>query len=317
MNIFRAHQHPPGEAAVATTGPNGRLMRLATYASVSVAGVLIVIKAGAWLVTDSVVILSSLIDSLLDSMASLINLFAVRQALMPADFEHRFGHGKAESLAGLGQAAFIAGSALFLIFEATSRLFTPREVTHGELGIGVMVVSIVLTFVLVRFQSYVVRRTGSSAIRADSLHYRADLLVNLGIIGSLVAVSELGWTIVDPIFAIAIAFYIIYTAWGIARGALSSLMDREVPEQTRQRILDIVHAHPRVKGIHDLRTRMSGTQPFIQLHLELDGEISLSDAHTISDEVEARIMAEFPGGEVIIHQDPEGLFEPPPSYLRS
>ncbi len=296
---------------------NARLMRLATYASVGVAGVLIVIKTGAWLATDSVVILSSLIDSVLDSMASVFNLIAVRHALTPADYEHRFGHGKAESLAGLGQSAFIMGSALFLLFVAGSRLITPRDISYGDVGIAVMVVSIVLTFALVWFQLYVVRRTGSTAIGADSIHYRADLLVNVGIIVSLVLVSRLGWTLLDPLIAIAIAVYIVHGVWGIARKSLNVLMDREVPTEDRERILEIVRAHPAVKGVHDLRTRLSGTQPFIQLHLELAGDMTLTDAHIVSDQVEAEIMAEFPDSEVIIHQDPEGLVEPPPRYARS
>ncbi len=305
------------EARATTRDANARLMRLATYASVGVAGVLIVIKTGAWLATDSVVILSSLIDSILDSMASVVNLIAVRHALTPADYEHRFGHGKAESLAGLGQSAFIMGSALFLLFEAGSRLITPRDMSYGDVGIAVMVVSIVLTFALVWFQTHVARRTGSTAIAADSIHYRADLLVNVGIIVSLVLVSRLGWTLLDPLFAIAIAVYIVHGVWGIARKSLNALMDHEVPDADRERILEIVRAHPDVKGVHDLRTRLSGTQPFIQLHLELAGDMTLTDAHIISDQVEAEIMAEFPDSEVIIHQDPEGLVEPPPKYART
>jgi len=297
-------------------GANARLMRLATYASVSVAAFLIVIKLAAWLATDSVSVLSSLVDSVLDSIASLINLFAVRHALTPADREHRFGHGKAESIAGLGQAAFIAGSAAFLIFESVRRFVTPQEISHGTIGIGVMAVSIVLTFLLVRYQMRVVRQTGSTAISADSLHYRGDLLVNAAIIVSLILSTRLAMTWVDPAIAIGIAVYILYNAWLVAREALNALMDREFPDGDRQRILGIARAHPQVKGAHDLRTRRSGVQPFIQLHLELDGAMTLHDAHIISDQVEADIIAAFPGAEVIIHQDPEGLAEPMPTFAR-
>jgi ferrous-iron efflux pump FieF len=296
---------------------NARLMRLATYASVSVAAFLIVIKLAAWLATDSVSVLSSLVDSVLDSIASLVNLIAVRHALTPADQEHRFGHGKAESIAGLGQAAFIAGSAAFLIFESVRRFVTPQEISHGNIGVGVMAVSIVLTFLLVRYQMHVVRKTGSTAINADSLHYRGDLLVNIAIIVSLILSTQLAMTWVDPAIAILIALYILYNAWLVARDALDALMDREFPDDDRQRILDIAAAHPQVKGAHDLRTRRSGLQPFIQLHLELDGDITLNDAHIISDQVEADIIAAFPGAEVIIHQDPEGLAEPMPSFAKS
>ncbi len=297
-------------------GTNARLMHLATYASVSVAVFLIIIKLGAWFATDSVSVLSSLVDSVLDSIASLVNLIAVRHALTPADQEHRFGHGKAESIAGLAQAAFIAGSAAFLIFESVRRFVTPQEISHGTVGIGVMVVSIVLTFLLVRFQVRVVRRTGSTAISADSLHYRGDLLVNVAIIVSLLLTTRFAMTWIDPAVAIVIALYILYNAWVVARDALDALMDREFPDADRQRILEIAAAHPLVKGAHDLRTRRSGLQPFIQLHLELDGTMTLNDAHIISDQVEADIISAVPGAEVIIHQDPEGLVEPMPTFAR-
>jgi len=295
---------------------HARLMRTATYASVTVATILIVLKLGAWLMTSSVVILSSLIDSVLDAFASVINLVAVRHALAPADEEHRFGHGKAESIAGLGQAAFIAGSAVFLIFEASARLITPQAVSHGDIGIGVMVVSVLLTVGLVAFQMHVVKKTGSTAIGADSLHYRADLLVNLAIIGSLASSTfgGVGW--MDPVVAMLIAVYILYGAAGIGRRSLDALMDREFLDEDRQRILDIALNHKGVKGVHDLRTRRSGLQPFVQLHLEQPALMTLHDAHVVSDEVEAAIMAAFPGAEVIIHQDPDDIVEPMPHFAR-
>lgn len=284
-------------------------MRWATYASVGVASILIILKSAAWLATDAVAMLSSLIDSILDSLASIINLVAVSHALTPADREHRFGHGKAESLSGLGQSAFIAGSAVFLVIEAGSRLWDPQPVPRGDLGIGVMLISIALTFALVRFQTHVVRRTGSTAIGADSLHYRADLLVNLAIIGSLILSSQFAFVLADPILAIAVAAYILFSAWQIARDSLASLMDREMSDTDRQRILDIIGAHPEVEGVHDLRTRMSGTQPFVQFHLELDGAMTLHDTHIIADQVMLEVIQAFPGAEVIVHQDPAGLDE--------
>ncbi len=287
-----------------------RLMRTATYASAGVAGSLIILKLWAWLATDSIAVLSSLVDSGLDAAASLVNLIAVRHALMPADREHRFGHGKAEALAGLGQAAFVSGSAVFLLFEAISRFVTPRPVAYGEIGIGVMVVSIVVTLALVQYQKFVVRRTGSTAINADSLHYRADLAVNAGIIVGLILVIRFDQPLLDPIVAVTVAFYILYGAWQIVRESYDVLMDREFPDSERTQILAIAGAHPEVKGVHDLRTRRSGMHPFIQFHLELDGELSLIDAHIISDQVEADVRSAFPGAEIIIHQDPEGVEEP-------
>jgi ferrous-iron efflux pump FieF len=284
-------------------------MRLATYASVSVAGLLIAVKLVAWVLTDSVSLLSTLLDSLLDAAASMLNLLAVRHALMPADREHRFGHGKAEPLAALGQSAFITGSAIFLMIEATQRLYQPRAVENVDIGLGVVVFAIVVTFALTRFQAYVVRRTGSVAIQADSLHYVGDLLVNGAVIVALLLVSELGWLYADPLFGIGIALFILYNAWRIARGAWDMLMDRELPDEDRGRIKGIAMAHPQVRDLHDLRTRASGRQTFIQLHLELDGGMSLIEAHAISDAVEAQLMEAFPGAEVIIHQDPHGVPE--------
>ncbi len=286
-----------------------RLMRRASRASVAAALVLGTIKLAAYIYTDSIALLSSLIDSLLDLAASTLTLFAVRQALLPADDEHRFGHGKLEALAGLSQAAFIAGSALFLVFEAGHRLLEPRVVQHAGAGLAVMLVSILVTVLLVGYQRYVVRRTGSLAIGADRLHYVSDLLVNLGIIGSLLCGLWLDWVYADPIIGIAITLYILYNAWEIARMALDQLMDRELPDTERERIAAIVRAHPAVQDLHDLRTRIAGPTAFIQLHLELPPSITLLRAHAISDEVEADIRRVYPHAEVIIHEDPAGVAE--------
>lgn len=301
---------PAATLAPDRNGENHRLMRLATYASMAVAVTLILVKLGAWLMTDSISMLSTLIDSLLDAAASLVNLVAVRHALTPPDKEHRFGHGKAEPLAGLGQAAFIAGSALFLVIQASYRLVEPHEVQRGTVGIGVMVFAIVVTFLLTRFQAYVVRKTGSLAIKADSLHYVGDLLANGAVILALVLSTELGWLHADPLFAIGIAGYILWNAWQIARDAFHVLMDRELPDEDRARIKEIVLANENVLALHELKTRSSGQQSFIQVHIEMDGRMSLYRAHAIADEVEARLRAAFPDAEVIIHQDPYGIDEP-------
>ena len=298
------------------TAQAARLMRLATYASVGTASVLIAVKLIAWLTTDSVSLLSTLIDSVLDVFASIVNLLAVRHALQPADREHRFGHGKAEPLAALAQATFISGSALFLVFEAGHRLFTPVPLAHTGFGIGVMIFAIAATFVLTRFQAYVVRKTGSIAIKADSLHYLSDLLVNASVVVALLLVSQLGWIWADAIFGLGIAAYILVNAWQIARGAYDMLMDRELPEEERRQIKEIVKAHPDVIDLHDLRTRASGRDTFIQIHLELDGALTLLRSHEIADEVEARLLEAFPGAEVLIHQDPHGVEEPPPPFPR-
>lgn len=290
------------------------LVRFATYASVSTALLLIVAKVVAYLLTDSVSLLSTLLDSLLDVAASLLNLVAVRHALTPADREHRFGHGKAEPLAGLGQAAFITGSAIFLLFEAGQRLIDPRPIHNTAIGIGVMAFSILATMALVLFQRHVIRRTKSVAIRADSLHYVGDILVNGSVIVALLLATSLGWPAIDAVFGIGIALYIVFTAWQIAQASLDMLMDRELPDAERQRIREIAMTHPRVKSLHDLRTRAAGPNVFIQLHLEMDGRMSLFEAHGVADAVEGDLMQAFPGAEVIIHQDPAGLQEERPSF---
>ncbi len=292
-----------------TAGETGRLMRQATYASVGVATTLVAAKLGAWAVTGSVALLSTLIDSLLDGAASLLTLAAVRQSLIPADEEHRFGHGKAEPLAGLGQSAFIGGSAFFLLLEATDRLMSPQPVTQGAVGIAVMVFSILMTLGLVAFQRHVVRKTGSTAINADSLHYAGDLLINGSVIVSLVIGMAGGWAGIDPLFAIGIAGYLLFNAWGIGRDAVNLLMDRELPEEERERIRAICLEHPGVHDVHDVRTRSTGRQVFIQLHLELDGAWTLSAAHAAAVSVEKALRDAYPGGDVIIHQDPAGVRE--------
>ncbi len=291
-----------------------RWKRRAAYASLGVAGFLIAIKLGAWIATGAVTLLSTMIDSLLDLTASAVNLIAIRHATQPADREHRFGHGKAEPLAGLAQAAFITGSAAFLIFEAGDRLLRPTMVSNTDVGVAVMLISIVCTLALVLFQGWVVRRTGSIVISADSLHYRADLLVNASVIVALVLASELGWVYVDPLFAIAIAVYIVYGASGIFRASLDQLMDHELPEEQRQVIRKLAFADSRVIDVHDLRSRRSGTTTFIQLHLELAPDMPLLQAHDIADAVMASIGKAFPNAEILIHQDPYGVNEARPQF---
>ena len=291
-----------------------RLMRLATYAATGTAAVLIAVKLAAWMATGSMALLSTLIDSTLDLAASALNLMAVHHALQPADSEHRFGHGKAEALAGLGQAAFITGSGGLLLVEAGGRLVRPEPISHGEWGIGVMVFSILATMALVAFQRRVIAKTRSVAISADSLHYAGDVMINLSVIISLLLAMGPGWVMADPLFAIAIAGWLLFNAWQIMRGSLDTLMDRELPEAERERIRAIASAHPEVLSHHDLRTRTSGRQGFIQLHLELPADLLLSQAHRIADDVENAIRAEFPNFDVIIHEDPAGLREEHPSF---
>ncbi|MDH5557609.1 MAG: cation diffusion facilitator family transporter, partial [Alphaproteobacteria bacterium] len=227
----------------------------------------------------------------------------------PADREHRFGHGKAEALAAMAQSAFIAGSAVLLLFHAGERFIHPRPLAAPATGIWVMVVSIVLTVLLVAFQLWVVRRTKSVAVAADSLHYKGDILVNIAVIAALILGSWFGFLYADPIFGTVIAVYILYNAGQIVREALDMLMDRELPDDERRKIRDIALAHAEVDSLHDMRTRRSGQTSFIQFHLVMNAELTLLKAHEVSDEVELELRRTFPDAEIMIHQDPTGIIE--------
>lgn len=282
---------------------NASLLRLASLASVSVALTLLIAKSAAWSLTGSASILASLVDSLMDVAASLINFLAIRYSLKGADRDHRFGHGKAESLAGLVQASFIAGSAVFLLIHTSERLFRPQPLAHLDLGLLVMLASLGLTIVLVIFQRRVIRRTNSTAIRADSLHYLSDILTTLVTIAALI-LSRLGWPLADPILGLGIAAYILLSAAKIAHEAICHLMDRELSDGVEEKISAIVRADPRVVGMHDLRTRQSGQIRIIQFHLDLPGNLALAEAHTITKQIEQQIKTEFPDADLTIHQDP-------------
>lgn len=279
------------------------MIRRVALASVLVALSLILIKTYAWWLSGSVSLLASLVDSGVDMLASLINFFAIRYALQPADEEHRFGHGKAESLAGLGQSLFIMGSAVFLLIQGVDRILNPRPLVALDIAITVMVISIVLSLALVWYQRKVISLTQSVAIKADSLHYVSDLLTNASIIVALV-LSFMGFPQADAILAIAIALYIFYIAIQIWNESVQHLLDRELPEDQQHRIEALARKHVDVLGVHGLRTRQSGRQKIIQLHVELDGHLPLYRAHRICDQVEADLKKAFPGADILIHQDP-------------
>lgn len=280
-----------------------RLLRLATRASVAVALVLIALKATVWLSTGSVSLLAGLIDSLMDAAASIINLFAVGYALKPADKEHRFGHGKAEALAGLAQSAFITGSAVLVLLQGINRLLHPEPLETAWAGIAVMVFSILATLGLLVIQKHVITRTNSTAVGADSLHYRSDLLLNLSIIAALL-LAQLGIQRADALFGLGIALFIGYGAIRIGLDAIQILMDHELPDEVRAEALRIARAVPDVIDVHDLRTRESGQHWFMQLHLELPATLTLADAHARGEQVRLAIMERFPQADVLVHKDP-------------
>jgi ferrous-iron efflux pump FieF len=285
----------------------GGLMRRAAIASVCVSLFLVAIKTFAYFASHSVAMLASLADSALDLFTSSINLVAIRSALTPADAEHRFGHGKAEPLAGLAQGAFICASALFLVIQAVNRILVPEPIDHTVEALVVMCIAIACAIALILYQRKVVAKTGSLAVEADQIHYLGDLATNIGVVLALLLTSVLGWTLADPLIAIAVAAIMLFTALGVGRSSFHQLMDRELPDEERARICRIAQSHDAVKNVHDLKTRTAGLSTFIQLHLSLDPKMSLAEAHAISDAVELALHQAYPGAEVIIHQDPAGL----------
>ena len=286
-----------------TTASYSRWVTLAGLASTATAGILILAKLVAWLMTGSSSLLASLTDSLMDISASLINLFALLYSLTPADHDHSFGHGKAESLASLAQAAFITGSALVLVMNGISRLINPEPLKNLDIGLWVTVGSLALTLVLVAFQSLVVQKTQSQAIRADRLHYQSDVLFNIGVLLAL-GCSWYGWLWADGLFAILLGLFILKGALEIGYEAVQTLLDRQLPDGERAQIVELVKSVPGVHGIHDLRTRQAGPLRFIQLHMELDDTLPLMRAHDLADQAETLILDKYPGADVIIHMDP-------------
>ncbi|CAM3700891.1 Ferrous-iron efflux pump FieF [Pseudomonas reidholzensis] len=285
------------------TAEQQRLLRLATRASLAVASILVVSKALGWWLSGSVSLLAGLIDSALDAVASFLNLLAVHYALRPADDDHRFGHGKAEALAGMAQALFIGVSAVLIGVQAVDRLQSPQPLGNTAAGIAVMLLSLVLTVALLALQRKVIRATGSTAVRADSLHYRSDLLLNGSILLALV-LAGFGWPQLDALFGLGIAFYILWSALQIARESTAILMDKELPADVGERMLALVCAIPGVQGAHDLRTRVSGSYWFVQVHLELPGALPLHEAHELCEQALAVIRERYPQADVLVHADP-------------
>ncbi|MGY0617495.1 CDF family cation-efflux transporter FieF [Vibrio sp. FJH11] len=280
-----------------------RLVTTAAWTATIAATFLLLVKVMTWWITGSVSLLASLIDSMLDIAASVVNLVVVRYALQPADREHTFGHGKAESLAALAQAMFISGSAVFLILNGVERFFRPQPLHEPELGVYVSLFAIAVTLGLVTFQKHVVRVTGSQAIAADSLHYQTDLYMNAAIMVAL-GLSYFGVTQADAVFAIGIGVFILYSAFKMVNEAIQTLLDRKLPDAEIEQIHTECLNVKGVLGVHQLRTRMSGPTRFIQLHLELDDNLRLIEAHYIADKVEENLLIRFPGADVMIHQDP-------------
>jgi len=289
-----------------TQADRAKLTARAAFASTAMAVTLIGLKSWAALQTSSMAMLGSLADSGLDLVASLVVLLGVRIAAQPADWDHRFGHGKAEALASLVQVILITISAIFIGFRAVQRLLAGAETADAELGIGVSVIAMVLTIALITYQRHVVRRTGSLAIGTDRLHYSSDLLLNGSVIVALALDQFAGLKGADAVFGLLIALWLAWGAWKASSNALDQLMDREWPDELRERFLATAREYPELAGLHDLRTRSSGTHYFAQFHVWVPAEWTVQEAHDRLDAVEEELQQRFPDTEILIHVDPEG-----------
>jgi ferrous-iron efflux pump FieF len=283
------------------------LTRSAAVASIATALFLVVIKVWASARTGSSAMLGSLADTALDLAASVATLIGVWIAAQPADEHHRFGHGKAESLAAMFQVSLITLSAGGIALRSIDHLLSGGQTAAADEGIAVSLIAIAATLALLAWQRHVIKQTGSLAIRTDNLHYKSDLLLNVAVIAALVLDQYMGLTKADPLFGLAIALWLVWGAWRAASEAVDHLMDREWPIERREAFLEVLANQPDIRGVHDMRTRTSGSDDFVQFHMSLDPKLTVAEAHDLMDEVEARLVREFPGVEVFIHPDPEGL----------
>jgi len=288
---------------------DARLKKWVTIAAIAVGVFLVAIKVFAWMVVGSISLLSSMADSILDVVSSGFNFWAVYHAMQPADKEHNFGHGKMEAVSALAQAIIMVFSALFILREGIERLLHPEHLHEPVVGMIVMGISIICAGGLVWFQGVVVKRTNSIAIGADALHYKADLFLNIGVLLSIFVASLFSFSWLDDVVGILIAGYIFYAAWKIGKHAFDILVDREINPKHQEEILKIVKGHSAVKGFHEFKSRSSGTKDFVQVHLEMDGAMSLAEAHKIALEVEKMVAERFPKVHLTIHQDPLGAKE--------
>lgn len=288
----------------------GEINRGAAMLSVAAASLLVALKGGAWIASGSIAMLASLADSMLDLVASLFTYFAVRFAATPPDREHRFGHGKAESFAGLFQAGLVAVSGALIAVEAVRRFADPQPVERAGLAIMVMMVSIVVTGALIFYQSRAVAQTGSVAVSGDRAHYAADLAANVAVMIGIGAAALWQWEWADAIAGLLVAAWLGWGALHVAGESADQLMDRELPDEARARIKTLALADGDILGVHSLRTRASGPMLHIQFHADLDPNLSLRRAHEIIVAAETRIRAAFPAADVLIHPDPHDAAEP-------
>ncbi len=285
---------------------NSQLAKAAAIAAVGLSVTLVLAKSWAWMIGGSAALLASLVDSVIDALISFTNYMAIRYAHRPADHDHRFGHGKAEGIAALAQAAFIAGSCVFVFLEAIRLLQAPEAVGAVDLGIWVLVAASLATVALTRYQHYAARASHSLAVEADAAHYTGDVAVNIGVIISLLAGKYWGWMWLDPVVALFVACWLLYSARLIGMKAINMLLDRELEDDTRNHIFGIIANTQGVEGLHDLRTRRSGPRVMMSFDIEVDPTLSMIAAHDIAHAVEKNLLKEYPHAEVMIHIDPKG-----------
>lgn len=281
-----------------------KLIKTSTLFSIATGSFLVILKLIAWYITDAVTLLSSLMDSAMDVLVALINFVAVRYSFKPADSDHRFGHAKAQDLAALAQAVFIAALSVGISIQAVSKFIHPSQIESGWIGIAVMIISLVLTAALITFQHYVVRKTKSNIIHADATHYLTDLLSNLSIIIVLFISTYYSVEWLDPTLGIILALYILKSAYDIGKQAFDNLMDKEFALTERDSIMAIILNHPKVKSINELKTRHGGHKSFIQFDFTMDGNATLNEAHQVAHEIEAALLQKYPDAEIFIHQEP-------------
>jgi ferrous-iron efflux pump FieF len=297
-------------SALASLGAkSGALNRSAAIASIAVAALLVGLKGWAAWSTGSTAMLGSLADTMLDLVASMATLAGVWVAAQPADDDHRFGHGKAEALAAMFQVVLISISALGLAFRAVEQIIGGQRTSAAGEGIAVSLIAMAATLALLAWQRHVIARTGSLAIATDHVHYQSDLLLNLAVIAALALDQYGGMAGSDPVFGLIIAVWLGWGAWRASTRAIEELMDHEWAEDKRARFIDVLGRHPELRGVHDLRTRTSGNRDFVQFHVWVDPAMTIREAHRVMDEIEAKLIAEFPGVEILIHPDPDGLVD--------
>lgn len=291
------------------------LTRSAAYASIATALFLVGLKIWATWRTGSMAMLGSLADTALDLVASIATLVGVWIASQPADRNHRFGHGKAESLSAIFQVMLIALSSAAIAFRSLLNLVEGSRVTGAQDGIAVSMIAIIATLALLAWQRHVIARTQSVAIRTDHLHYQSDLMLNVAVIAALVLDQYLGLAGADPLFGLGIAAWLLLGAWRAGGEAVDNLMDKEWPEEKRQRFVEVAARHPELSNLHDLRTRTAGNRDFVQFHVDLPENMTVGEAHDIIERVEEDLQRAFPEVDLLIHIDPAGHVDEPDNPL--